>query len=115
MKCHLFATGESFLKQIEQHPDIVILDYYLNAEDASAENGMKILKKIKRINPDIKVVMLSGMDEVKMAVNSLQLGAVDYVSKSKRAFMKIKYLVMNLAGNSAQVKYEKFKKRYSIE
>jgi DNA-binding NarL/FixJ family response regulator len=96
-----FQTGESSLMEMEQrNPDIVILDYYLDSEVSSAQNGIKILKRIKHININTKVVMLSCEDEFNVAMNSIKHGAFDYVAKGEGAFIRIKYILMNLSGNN---------------
>jgi two-component system, OmpR family, response regulator len=100
LKIKTFQTGESSLMEMEQCiPDIVILDYYLDSEVASAKNGIEILKKIKLLNPDIKVIMLSCQDDIKTALVCIRNGAFDYVSKGETAFIRIKNILTNVAGN----------------
>src|SRR5580700_3422410 len=66
-----FPTGEDCLRKIQLNPeiaaDIVILDYHLNTDSTVAMNGIDVLKKIKRINPKIIVVILSAEDKLKIA------------------------------------------------
>ena len=63
-----FQTGEECLQLMKKKPAIVILDYYLNSEISRTLNGMAILKKIKKINPSTKVIMLSSQDSLNVAV-----------------------------------------------
>ena len=44
-------------------------------------NGIDILKKIKRFNPNIIVLFISGQEVIQVAVNSLKYGAFDYIVK----------------------------------
>lgn len=100
LRIRIFQTGESSLLQMSEQPDIVVLDYYLDSEVSSAENGMVILNRIKHMNPATKVIMLSCRNESKIAKGCIKLGAFDYVAKGERAFCRIKYLIMNLSGNN---------------
>jgi len=63
-----FNTGEACLEQINQKPDIVILDYYLRSVDPNSLNGLEVLKRIKKTNPKTKVIMLSSQDSLDIAV-----------------------------------------------
>ena len=94
-----FPTGEKCLDAIGEKPDIVILDYYLNSKNEKAMNGMEVLKKIKSINPDIQVLILSGQDSLEVAVNCIKNGANDYIVKSETAFVRAAHMVKNLCYN----------------
>jgi CheY-like chemotaxis protein len=45
----VFKTGEECLENIDQEPDVIILDYNLNAVSKNTANGMKILEAIKKL------------------------------------------------------------------
>src|ERR1035437_475944 len=66
-----FTNGEDCLKEIEKNPtvEVVILDYHLNAKSSKALNGLAVLKKIKEINSEIIVIMLSAEDKLKIAAD----------------------------------------------
>src|ERR1051325_11094149 len=63
-----FSSGELCLKNLEQSPDVIILDFYLNGIEKSAINGIETLDKIKGFNPDIPVIMLSSQDKIDVAI-----------------------------------------------
>lgn len=44
-------------------------------------NGLDLLKKTKDINPGIDVVVITAFDSAQNAMESMKLGAVDYLSK----------------------------------
>ncbi|MFT6865959.1 MAG: two-component system OmpR family response regulator [Cyclobacteriaceae bacterium] len=88
-----FATGELCLQNIALNPDIIILDYHLNAIDKTAINGLETLDKIKVINPNIPVVILSSQDRIEVAVNCMHHKAFDYVVKNETAFMRIQKII----------------------
>ncbi|HET8963929.1 MAG TPA: response regulator [Chitinophagales bacterium] len=94
-----FPTGEECLKELHQKPDIVVLDYELNTKNKTALNGIEILKKIKSLNHDIQVLMLSGQDNLEVAVNCIKNGAHDYVIKNESAFVRTAHLIKNVMYN----------------
>ncbi|MGB6121201.1 MAG: sigma-54 dependent transcriptional regulator [Bacteroidota bacterium] len=56
--------------------DIVLLDMKMPKVD-----GLEVLKFIRANAPRIEVIMLTGMADVKMAVECMKLGAYDYITK----------------------------------
>ncbi len=84
-----FATGELCLENLSHVPDVIILDYHLNGIDKNAMNGIETLDKIKSINPDIPVVMLSAQDKIDVAISCMHHRAFDYVVKSETAFLRL--------------------------
>ena len=91
-----FATGELCIKNISNNPDVIILDYHLDGIDKNAMNGMDTLDKIKAINPDIPVVMLSSQDKIEVAINCMHHRAFDYVVKSETAFMRLQKIITSI-------------------
>ena len=51
--------------------------------------GFEVLKKIKRYNPNIYVVMISAQENIKTAVDALKYGAFDYIIKDADVCEKI--------------------------
>ncbi len=94
-----FETGEECLNAMEENPDLVILDFFLNSRIKEAMNGLGILKLITSKYPSVPVIMLSSQDDVSTAVQMINNGAFDYVTKSSSAFVKIKNLIENVANN----------------
>jgi len=91
-----FATGELCLARVSQNPDVIILDYHLDGIDKNAMNGMDTLDKIKAINPDIPVVMLSSQDKIDVAINCMHHRAFDYVVKSETAFVRLQKIITTI-------------------
>ncbi len=83
-----FTNGAECLEKIKEKPDVVFLDYKMDVL-----TGYEVLKKIKRLNPDIYIVMLSGQSAIKPAVDSLKLGAFDYIQKGNSEQTKIKLVL----------------------
>jgi DNA-binding NtrC family response regulator len=74
---HCFDNGRDCLKNLSLQPDIIFLDY--NMDDM---NGFEVLKKIKRYDPNVFIVMISAQEEISIAVNSLKYGSFDYIIKN---------------------------------
>ena len=92
-KVTAFATGEDCLKCMDENPDVVVLDYFLNTIQKDAANGMEILEVIKKHYPKIHLIMLSSQERYGIAMQSVQKGAEQYVIKDETAFEKIALLL----------------------
>ncbi len=68
------AIGLQKLKKF--NPDIVLLDIWMPGDD-----GLRILEKIRRADPAIQVIMMSGHATVETAVKAIKLGAFDFLEK----------------------------------
>ncbi|MFT7161533.1 MAG: two-component system OmpR family response regulator [Bacteroidia bacterium] len=88
-----FATGELCLQNLALNPDVIILDYHLNGIDKGAINGLETLDKIKTMQPNTPVVMLSSQDKIDVAINCMRHKALDYVVKSETAFMRLQKII----------------------
>lgn len=64
------------VKVQSQEPDLIFLDIIMPEKD-----GMQALKEIREIHPQIPVVMLTATKTLKTAVDSMKLGAYDYITK----------------------------------
>lgn len=72
------------VRKIENEDDInlVLLDVRLEGQDM---HGLDVLTEVKRRRPQLRVVMLSGIDEAYVATRALSLGAASYIVKEPRA------------------------------
>jgi DNA-binding NtrC family response regulator len=71
-------NGESAIEEIEHNSDIkgVLLDIKM-----PSLNGIELLKYIKKQKRDIPVVVVTGYQSVETAVESLNAGAINYITK----------------------------------
>jgi len=102
-----YSTGELCMQSLSHQPDVIILDYQLDGIDKTAMNGMQTLDKIKAINPDIPVVMLSSQDKIDVAINCMHHRAFDYVVKSETAFVRLQKIISTI------FRYKKMEKELS--
>lgn len=61
--------------------DLVLLDLHLPPEEDTPEEGMRALEEIKKIHPEIKVVVMTGDQEEETSLRVINNGAYDYFSK----------------------------------
>ena len=62
----------------EELPSLMILDIWLKD---SRMDGIDILKTVKRDNPDVPVVIISGHGNIEIAVAAIKQGAYDFIEK----------------------------------
>ncbi|MEO7768790.1 MAG: response regulator [Ferruginibacter sp.] len=91
-----FATGERCLEKLEEKPDLIVLDYYLDGIDKDALNGLETLSRIKSLHPNIPVIMLSAQDKIEVAVNCMKLQAFEYIVKSETAFARLHNAILTM-------------------
>jgi two-component system, OmpR family, response regulator len=91
-----YVSGESCVANLSNKPDIIILDYLLDGTDKSAMHGIETLDKIKAVNADIPVIMLSAQDKIEVAVNCMHHKAFDYVVKSETAFLRLQKIITSV-------------------
>lgn len=80
-----FNSGIDCLNELNEKPDIIILDYHL--PDMS---GAEIFEKIKIVSPDTRVIFLSGQTEIGVAIDLYKMGAFDYIEKSNDSVELVK-------------------------
>jgi len=56
--------------------DLILCDIKMPKMD-----GVEVLEAVKKIKPEIPMVMISGHGDLETAINTMRLGAFDYISK----------------------------------
>lgn len=81
-KNHYRVVGEAengkigLEKYIARKPDLVLLDIVMPVMD-----GVECLKEMKKINPDVKVIICSTVEDAKVVQELYHLGIVDFITK----------------------------------
>lgn len=71
------ADGEDAIQQFQaEKPDLVLLDITMPKKD-----GIETLQELQHHDPTIPIIMLSGGNTIRTAVQAMKLGAVDYLTK----------------------------------
>ncbi|WP_411768167.1 sigma-54-dependent transcriptional regulator [Winogradskyella sp. A3E31] len=69
--------GLSGIEKIKKDDfDLILCDIKMPKMD-----GVEVLEAVKKIKPEIPIVMISGHGDLDTAVNTMRLGAFDYISK----------------------------------
>ena len=70
------SGGEEALQKMEENPDIVLLDIMM-----PDRNGLEILNRIKEMSPSTDVIMITGLIEHEIGLESREQGAFEFVTK----------------------------------
>ena len=72
----LVNSSKAFHELKNNNYDLLLLDM-----DMPEVNGLEILKHIKEKNIDVETIVLTGVEDVELAVSAMKLGAFDYLTK----------------------------------
>lgn len=75
--------GQSAIEKLHQHPDIAFIDITMPKKD-----GLSVLKELGEVVSDIPIIIITGYGTMQTAIEAMQLGAFDYVTKP----LNIQYL-----------------------
>jgi DNA-binding NtrC family response regulator len=74
---HGVSSGEEALQYLQAEPiDVAVLDVRMPGMD-----GITVLREIKKLNPLIEVIMLTGHASLEVALEGMRAGAFDYLMK----------------------------------
>lgn len=90
--CHQAANvDEAFLLLERQQIDLVISDIMM-----PGRSGVELLRDLKKADPDIAVLMITGLSDMNTAMECVHLGADDYITKPfgiNRVMLTVKNLI----------------------
>ena len=87
----IFHDEQNCLDYLLQNPDIIFIDHCINLA-----NGVDILRKIKRINPDIYVIFFASLEDTEAVVNILKHGAFDFIVRGDNDFKILDNVIMKV-------------------
>ena len=91
------------------HPDLVLLDLTM-----PGINGLAVLQTIRRLNPDVPVIIVSGRNDIKAAISAFKAGAWDYITKPIVSMDMLRATILNaLEKKDLKEKVKRAEKRYS--
>ena len=98
----LAANSDDCMAEINaEAPALMILDIWLKD---SQMDGIDILKTVKRDNPDVPIIIISGHGNVEIAVAAIKQGAYDFIEKPFNLDQLI--VVINRAMETARLRRE---------
>ena len=76
------ASPNQIVSSIGQfRPDVILLDMNFNTDINTGNEGLYWINEIKRIAPDIEVVLFTAYADVQLAVEGMKRGAFDFIVK----------------------------------
>ena len=76
-EAHSVSSGEAALRLLQESSfDVILTDLVMPAMD-----GSELVRRIKQQNPDQAVIVVTGVVDVKTAIDAMKLGADDYLIK----------------------------------
>ena len=111
----IFSNGKSCLEELYQKPNAITIDFHL-----PDMTGEKLIDKIKAINNQIPLIVISGQEEISVAVELLKKGISDYIIKNDNTKSFIWNTLLKITENQ-QLKseveslHDKLETRYEYE
>jgi two-component system nitrogen regulation response regulator GlnG len=73
----LAKNGQEALQMVRAgDPDVLLVDFKMSEMD-----GMELMRKVRELDPDLPVILITGFAEVRGAVEAIRAGAHDYLAK----------------------------------
>jgi DNA-binding NtrC family response regulator len=94
-----FSNGNDCLNNLDQNPDIIFLDHNMDGI-----TGLEVLKKIKRYNPSVYVIMVSSQQSIKIALDALEYDAYDYIIKDNFMYDKMTLIINKISSVKEELK-----------
>lgn len=91
-----FSNGYDCINNLHEKPDVILLDYGMENF-----NGFQVLKKIKNINPDIYVIILSGQEDFSIVSDTLHNGAYEFILKGSMDIVNIQSVFRKIANTKS--------------
>lgn len=83
--CECVATANNEAETLEacltEKPDVLLLDIQMDYMDS----GLKLIPKLKKLFPELKIIIISVHDEKDLVFEAVRLGAYDYIIKNQPA------------------------------
>jgi len=71
------SSGEEALAKFEEQKyDLILLDLLMPGLD-----GLEVLKRIKKVDPEVPVIIITAYGSVESALSAIKMGAYDYIQK----------------------------------
>lgn len=91
-----FYSARSLIASLHEKPDIVTLDYFM-----PDIKGDSLLRQIKELSPETQVIIISGQEDIKTAIDLFKKGVHDYIVKDADTEQRLWMAIQNLKENFA--------------
>lgn len=86
-----YTNAKDVLENMDQSPDIALVD--INLPDI---NGLELIKKLKEIKPDIRIIVISAQRDVDVISEIQEEGVYNYLVKSEGVLNYLKKVIGDL-------------------
>ena len=103
-KVHAASSPREALAFLEKNsPRLAILDMNFSIETVGTE-GLDTLRRIKAIQPQLPVILLTGWGSIELAVEGMKIGAADFMTKpwQNEALLQSVSTILNLSQSKPQ-------------
>lgn len=94
----IFTHGRGLLDAMHEKPDLVTLDYSL-----PDMTGIELVKRLRGINSEVPLIVISGQEDIATAVTLLRSGAYDYICKDQELRDRLLNIIQNIKRNASLV------------
>ena len=98
------SPKELISRMAEFRPDVVLLDMNFHTDINTGNEGLYWLSEIKKLRPDIEVVLFTAYADIQLAVEGMKRGAFDFVVKPWDNDKMIQILQAAYANRSKEAK-----------
>ena len=101
-KVHFFSTGEECVKHLHLQPRLIIMDQYLLCSSDGSLCGAGLVRKIRKADADVPIVVISGKRKPDFLLESDQDDAYYYLVKDQAAFDSVRK-ILGMISHPAEV------------
>ena len=94
--CHTFYSAREASYELDKKPDIILLDYFIMNDDLEPETATEFLKTIKKYDPRLDVLIVSGQESPAISRELLAHGASAYISKDPEEILHLSQKITEL-------------------
>ncbi|MGQ9864441.1 MAG: response regulator [Bacteroidia bacterium] len=88
----VFSSAEEAIENLSQAPTFLIVDYHLRGE----KPGIEVVRSAQKLPHPPYAIMLSGQEDLQVAVDCFHAGVYDYIIKGDTAIQRLKILFRNI-------------------
>ena len=92
LRVDVFNRGENAVAELTSDVHLVVLDLIM-----AGQGGLETLRQLRERRPDLAVLVVSAQMDVSVAVESVHLGAYDYITKGQDDLHKVKRVAEHVA------------------
>lgn len=91
--------------------DIILLDLVFNKRNPSLQEGLSLIPAIRKLYPDLHIVVLTNYPSIETTVQAIKAGATDFLNKKDLRWDEWKIRLMNYAKSSINIRDLKTRNR----